>query len=57
MKNVLQPLAKSVLMPLGLNGNISSRHMNSLKNLRLGNKNTNNIKLRNERYYENTHVS
>ena len=57
MKNVLQPLAKSVLMPLGLNSNVSSRHMNSLKNLRLGNKNTNNIKLRNERFYENTHVS
>ena len=45
MKNVIKPLAKSALIPLGLNAAASVADFgNTQKNLRIWNNSTNNIK-------------
>ena len=45
MKNVIKPLAKSVLIPLGLTGSASAADAGiHKKNLRIWNNNTKNIK-------------
>ena len=55
MKNVLQPLTKSVLIPLGSIAAASAADARTnKKSLKLGNNSTNNIKRRNGRHYENS---
>ena len=44
MKNVIKPLAKTVLIPLGLTAAASAADAGIHKSLRLGKNNTNNIK-------------
>ena len=44
MKNVTQPLAKSVLIPLGLTAAASAAHAGIHKNPKIWNNKTNNIK-------------
>ena len=52
MKNVIKPLAKSVLIPLGLTAAASAADVGIHKtNLRIWNNNTNNIKWGNGRHY------
>ena len=54
MKSVIQPLAKSVLIPLGLTAAASVADAGiHKKNLRIMSNNTNNIKWRNGKSYEN----
>ena len=50
IKNIIKPLAKSVLIPLGLTTADAGIHK---KSLRLWNNNTNDIKWWNKRHYEN----
>ena len=55
MKNVIQALAKSVLIPLGLRAAASAADAGiHKKNLRFWNSNTNNIKWGNERHHQNS---
>ena len=58
MENVLQLLAKIVLIPLGLTTAASAAYTGIQKKIPwLRNYKTNNIKQRNERHYENNQVS
>ena len=58
MENMLQPLAKSALIPLRLTAAALAVDVGiHLKKFRLGNNTTNNIKRRNRRPYENSQVS
>ena len=43
MKNVIKPLAKSVLIPLGLTAEASAADTGILRKIRIYNNNTNNI--------------
>ena len=53
---MLQPLAKSALIPLGLTASAADAEIHK-KDTWLRNYNTNNIKQRNGRHYENSKVS
>ena len=57
IKNAIQPLAKSVLIPLGLTAAASAADAGiHNKNPRLRHNNTNNIKWRNGKHYENSQI-
>ena len=53
MKNLLKPLAKSVLIPLGLTAASATDAAVHKKNVWIGNDYTDNVKRRNEWYYDN----
>ena len=58
MKNVLTPLAKSVLIPLrSIAAAQSNRYSYYKENLWIGGGYTDNLKWRNERYQENSEIS
>ena len=57
MKKVLKPLAKSVLIPLGLTEAASAADAGIYKKSQDQENNINNVKRRNKRHYENSQVS
>ena len=54
MKKGIQPLAESVLIPSGLTAAVSATDARMHKKTRLGNNKANNMKLKNDRHYENS---
>ena len=53
IKNVIKPLAKSVLIPLGLTAAAQQQMWKYIKNIGIWNNNFNNFKRKNERHNEN----
>ena len=54
IKNVIRPLAWSILIPLGWTAAAAAADAEIHKNFRIRNNNTNNIKWWNGRHYENS---